>query len=240
MTELVTLAGRYKLIYLDPAWNYWGDSDKDQAAGKHYNTMTYEELVKLPVRSLIDDPGVIFMWATGPKMDEAVDLIRAWDFYYRGIGYLWIKTTKDGRVISGQGVRPSFVKPTTELVLVGSTEPKEAEETAEMVIIGSTQAKGRTLPLKTEKQSQLIFAPRPPKHSEKPSEARERIEELFGNVPRIELFARRKHQGWDSWGLEANGPMSAVQAVSPKLRKQLEELEANQRVMSLIEDLPQE
>jgi len=237
MIELASLAGRYKLIYLDPPWDYYGDPDKDQAAGKHFNMMPFDELVKLPVHSLIDPPGVIFMWATGPKLDEAVDLLRMWDFFYRGIGYIWIKTTKDGRIIKGQGVRPSFVKPTTELVIVGSTEPPEESE---LVIIGSTEAKGRTLPLETESQGQLIFAPRPPRHSEKPPEARERIEELFGDIPRIELFARFQYRGWDAWGLESEGPMPAIQAHSPKLRERLRELEVAQEVMRLVEELPQE
>jgi N6-adenosine-specific RNA methylase IME4 len=241
MKSLDEFFGRFKVIYTDNPWLYWGDPDKDQAAGKHYNMMSYEELVRLPVRALIDDPGVIFMWATGPKLAEAVDLIRAWNFYYRGIGYFWIKTTKDGHVIEGQGVRPSFVKNTVELVLIGSTEPR-----------------GRTLPIYTEKQSQLIFepdqdqlisgsdqlifAPRPNNgtHSAKPDEARWRIEELFGDVPRIELFARKRYSGWTAWGFEAEELMPSSEARSPKLREKLEALEASQRIMSILEALPQE
>ncbi len=40
------------------------------------------------------------------------------------------------------------------------------------------------------------------KHSKKPKEVRNRIQELFGDKPRIELFARQKAEGWDSWGNE--------------------------------------
>jgi len=235
MIDLSTLSGRFKVVYADPCWDYWGSAEKDQAAGKHYNTMPYEELAALPVRKLIDDPGVLFMWTTGPKLGEAIDLLRAWGFYYRCIGYVWIKTTKEGKVIGGQGVRPSFVKQLDEVVLVGSTEPL----TDEFVIIGSTALKGRTLPILTENQEQNVFAPRG-SHSEKPDEVRRRIEELFGDVPRIELFARRRHSNWDAWGLEADGLMSAGEAKSPKLRTRLEELEFYQRIMSIVEGLPQE
>lgn len=238
MTDLLTLGRKYKLILLDPAWEYEGDPDKPQAAGKHYNTMSLDELKDLPVRGLIEDPGVIFVWATGPKLDQAVDLIRSWDFYYRGIAYVWVKTTQGGKVINGQGIRPSFVKSTTELVLVGSTDPPDVE----LVLVGSTGKSGRTIPLKTESQGQVVFAPRG-EHSEKPDEVRWRIEELFGDIPRLEMFARCKFSGWDAWGLEANGPMQAVDAQSPKLREALlrrADLEAQRALTASIGDLPED
>ena len=43
------------------------------------------------------------------------------------------------------------------------------------------------------------------KHSEKPPEARDRIVQLLGDLPRIELFAREKVEGWDVIGYEVNG-----------------------------------
>lgn len=218
---LIELAGRYKLVYLDPCWEYYGDPDKDQAAGKHYNTMPLAEMMALPVRQLLDGHGVVFMWATGPKMGEAIDLLRAWGLYYRCVAYIWIKTAKDGHVIEGQGVRPSFVKQLDEFVIVGSTQPE-----------------GRTLPLLTESQGQNIFAPRPDGvHSRKPDEARWRIEELYGDIPRIELFARCRFPGWDAWGLEADGPMPSSMAKSPKLQAKLAEMEAYRDAMAALADL---
>lgn len=236
MIDLATLRGKYKVVYLDPAWPYYGDPDKDQAAGKHYNEMRFEELQALPVRDLFDGAGVAFMWVTGPKLEMGIDLLRTWGLHYRGIAYIWVKTTKDGKVIEGQGVRPSFVKSLAEVVLVGTTEPLE------MVIIGSTGARGRTLPLETESQGQWIFAPRGA-HSEKPPEARWRIEELFGDVPRLEMFARCQFPGWDTWGREADGPMPASEARSPKLRDMLirmAELEEQKAITAAMGDLPQE
>ncbi len=225
MIELASLPTTYKVLYLDVPWKYYGDPDKDQAAGKHYNQMPFEELAALPVRERICAPGVALIWATCPKLDEAVDLIRAWDLHYRGVAYVWVKTTQDGRVIDGQGVRPSTVKPTTELVLVGATE-----------------SVGRPLPILTGSQGQVVFAPRG-EHSEKPNEVRWRIEELFGDVPRLEMFARRRYVGWDAWGLEADGPMPAVNAQSPKLRDALikrAELDELRAITASMQDLPQE
>jgi N6-adenosine-specific RNA methylase IME4 len=211
MRPLDTLPSVYRVIHIDVPWEYYGDPDKDQAAGKHYNMMSFEELEALPVRQLIDGKGVLFMWATGPKLAEAIDLIRQWGFYYRGIAYFWIKTTKDGKV----------------------------KQLGEIVLIGSTQKRGRTLPLRTESQSQYVFAPRPPGHSSKPPEVRERIEELFGDTSRIELFARGCPPGWDAWGMEADKPMPSHLARSTKLKAKLREAEEAERIRELVGKLPQ-
>lgn len=175
----------YDVVYSDCPWPMWGDPNKDQAAGKHYDLMSKEELAALPVRDLLDGHGVVLVWATCPRLDVAIDTLRAWGLHYRGIAYVWVKTSRAGNIISGQGVRPTTVKPTTELVLVGSI-----------------RARGRPLPLMTEGQGQVVLAPRG-RHSQKPAEVRRRIEELFGaEVRRAELFARERAPGWDGWGAE--------------------------------------
>jgi len=214
--------GRYSVIYSDPCWSYYGDPDKDQAAGKHYNMMDYSELRALPVRSLAAKSAALLLWATGPKLDEAVDLIRDWGFHYRGVAYVWVKTTNAGQVIHGQGVRPSFVKPTTEFVLVGSTHKT-----------------GRTLPLQTESQGQVVFAPRGA-HSQKPEDFRHRIEELFGDVPRLEMFARTCAPGWDVWGNEAGHLLDPGEARSDRLQATLREAHERKALESLLDSLPQE
>lgn len=178
----------YRIVLADPPWAYYGDPTKDQAAGKHYSLMATEAICALPVREHVESPAACFMWATGPKLPDALEVMRAWGFHFRGIAYVWVKTSNDGRIIHGQGVRPTFVKPTTELVLVGSTVKR-----------------GRPLPLLTEAQGQVVLAPRPGgRHSAKPPEVRKRIVELLGDIPRVELFARDAEPGWDVWGNEVN------------------------------------
>ena len=81
-------------------------------------------------------------------------------------------------------MRPSIVKPTTEFVLAGSP-----------------MARGRPLPLADEAVPQVVMAPKQA-HSTKPAEIRLRIERLYPSARRIELFARERHPGWDSWGLD--------------------------------------
>lgn len=176
----------YRVVLADPPWLYYGNPNKPQAAGKHYGMMSTLDIMALPIANCVERPAALFMWATGPKLPDALEVMRAWGFHYRGIAYVWVKTSQDGRIISGQGTRPTFVKPTTELVLVGSTCKT-----------------GRPLPLLTEAQGQVVLAPRPGnKHSAKPAVFRERIVELLGDVPRIELFARERVPGWDAWGNE--------------------------------------
>jgi len=204
--DLNKVSKKYHVIYTDPCWSYYGDPLKDQAAGKHYDLMTLDQLSKLPVNKLAAKPCVMFMWATCPKLDNAVDLMRAWGFHFRGVAYVWVKTTKNGKIISGQGVRPSFVKPTTEIVIFGTSKEIEEEtsDNSEFVLVGSTQKFGRSLPLLTESQGQVVLAPRG-RHSEKPKEVRKRIEDLFGECSRLEMFAREHPAGWDAWGNEAGG-----------------------------------
>lgn len=176
--------GSYDVIYADPPWKYYGDPNKDQAAGKHYECMTFDQLAELDVRSLLKHRAIIAMWTTGTKMAEACALFPRWGCYYRQVLQIWIKTKKDGTPIEGQGVRPSFVKQMDEFLLIGSTTEK-----------------GRTLPIMTERMPQNGFEPRPGNvHSRKPALFRNRLVELFGDVRRVELFSREVVPGWDAWG----------------------------------------
>lgn len=177
---------RYDVVYCDPPWFYYGSQTKMAAAGKHYQLMPYDDILALPVREIMSDKAALFLWATGPRLDWAIDAIRAWKLHYRGIAYVWVKTRKDGTPVGAQGVPPTFTKPTTELVLAATTV-----------------VRGRPFPILDFKQPQTVFAPRG-EHSRKPEEVRQRIEALCGKRPRIELFARGAVKDWDTWGLEAD------------------------------------
>lgn len=186
-------AGRFDIIATDPPWPYYGSTTKDAAAGKHYDLMTEDDIKRMPVKNLLrSKQGAVFVWATGPKLDLAVDAIRQWGFHYRGVAFVWVKTRQDGGVIGAQGVPPTATKPTTELVLLGTTQPK-----------------GRPFPLLDAAVSQVVMAPRT-RHSEKPLEVQDRIVRLYGDRPRIELFSRRVVDGWARWGNEAPADSSSA------------------------------
>lgn len=179
--------GTYDVIVADPPWGYYGDPDKDQAAGKHYELASDQDIKDMPVAQLAHDTSVLFLWATSPRLDLAIDAMRGWGFAYRGVAFVWVKTTLTGNIINGQGVRPSIVKPTTELVLAGSF--KKA---------------GRPLPLSDESIGQVVLAARG-EHSQKPEQVQDRIEKMYPMQSKIELFARRQRPCWVCWGNEVVG-----------------------------------
>jgi N6-adenosine-specific RNA methylase IME4 len=176
---------RYEVVLADPPWSYYGQQDKWGAAAKFYPLMADHEIRAFPMAELLTPRSVVFVWATGPRLDFAIQCLSNWGLTYRGMAFVWVKTKLTGEPIGAQGVRPSIVKPTTEFV-----------------IAGSTVARGRPLPLADEGVPQVVMAPKQA-HSKKPREVHERIEQLYPSARRIELFARAARTGWDAWGQEA-------------------------------------
>ena len=174
--------GPFEIVYADPPWSYYGSPIKDAAAGKHYPLMSQEALAKLPVREIMARRAALFLWATGPRLHFAIELLQTWKLHFRGVLYVWIKTNRRGEINRGQGIVPTFTKPTSEFVLAATTTPT-----------------GRPFPLLDLAQAQVVLHPRSD-HSRKPAIFRTMIEELCGNRPRIELFARDSASGWVAWG----------------------------------------
>lgn len=178
---------RYEILYVDFPWFYTPFG----TAKLPYKPMTEEEIGEFDLSRFRADRCVMFSWATWPKLDIAMRCGEHWakrhGMHYQGAAYLWVKTKKDGTPIKAAGPRPRLVKPITEVVLAYSSTKN-----------------GRTFPLLTESQKQTIFAPKPARgqHSRKPPETRDRIVELLGDRPRIELFARERVRGWAGWGDE--------------------------------------
>ncbi len=176
----------YDVVLADPPWSYYGQQDKEGAAASHYPTMTDEHLLAFNVRErFMNDRSVLFMWATGPRLDFALRCIDAWGLSYRGLAFVWVKTRADGAPVGAQGVRPSIVKPTAELVLAASQVTK-----------------GRPLKLQDESIRQVVMA-RKMEHSRKPDDVHSSIERMYPTASKVELFARRARPGWAAWGNEA-------------------------------------
>jgi N6-adenosine-specific RNA methylase IME4 len=173
---------KYSIIYCDPPWSYRDKRDKHPrlcgGASAHYPTMDIEDLKKLPIESLADTNCMLFMWCTFPNLQEGLDLIKAWGFTYKTLGFSWLKTNKrNGEPFFGIGY---YTKSNCEICLIG--------------------VKGK--PIKVSNSvSSVIISPRE-RHSKKPDIVRDKIVQLCGDLPRIELFARDKTPGWSSWGNE--------------------------------------
>ena len=180
------LAGTYEVIYADPPWSYrqnGGPKGKRGMASAHYGCMWLDALAALPVDKLAAPGGcALFLWATGPMLEEALLLMGAWGFEYKGIAFTWAKTNRKGPGwFWGMG---SYTRANAELCLLGVTHGYKAGKH-----------------VRSHGVHQIIASP-VRRHSEKPPEVRERIVQLLGDVPRIELFARQKADGWDAWGDE--------------------------------------
>ncbi|MCD8122489.1 MAG: DNA methyltransferase [Clostridiales bacterium] len=168
---------KYNIIYADPPWQYRSGAVQG-AAKNHYPTMSDDELYHLPVGEMADEEAVLFLWATFPKLPEAFRLIESWGFRYKTVAFVWVKQNPSGNgFFLGLGW---WTRGNAEICLL------------------ATKGKPRR---KSAKISQLVISPRM-EHSRKPEQVRELIVELAGDLPRIELFARQKTDGWDVWGNE--------------------------------------
>jgi len=135
---------KYEIILADCPWPYYGSKVKDAAAGKHYDLMSLDDIAKIPVREMAEKRAALFLWATCPRLPDAIDTIRAWGWHYRGVAFAWCKVRKsDGALIHGQGVPPTFTKPSMELLLVATT-----------------MKTGRAFPLLDLAMPQVVLAPR--------------------------------------------------------------------------------
>lgn len=166
---------RYSVIYADPPWSYVQGGRG--AAKKHYATMATEEIENLPVKRLADADCTLFLWVTFPNLKQGLSTIEAWGFQYKTIAFNWVKKTKRGRYFWGCG---HWTRSNSEVCLLAvKGTPKRVCASVHSVIDSEVR-----------------------EHSQKPEEARTRIVQLMGDVPRIELFAREHAPGWDCWGNE--------------------------------------
>ena len=167
---------KYNIIYADPPWQYWEGGDKNQS--QHYSTMTMDDIKQLPIQDLTADNCILFLWTTRPIILEMKELLDAWGFKYSTIGFVWVKSKKDGTGFAfGNG---NWTRANAEYCIIAT--------------------KG-SVPRQDASISEIIYEPKG-KHSQKPSIVRDKIVQLVGDIPRIELFARQKTEGWDVWGNE--------------------------------------
>ena len=171
---------KYNIIYADPPWSFSSWSNKAQKhVTKHYKTMTIEEIKGLPIQDIAADNAVLCMWATFPNLSLALETIDAWGFTYKTTAFTWVKQNKrNSSLFWGMGY---YTRSNAEICLLAT--------------------RGKPLQRLSHKVHSVIVSP-VEQHSKKPDETRVRIEELFGDVPRIELFARQHTDGWDCWGNE--------------------------------------
>ena len=168
---------KYNVIYADPPWRY-RNKPNGRSPEDHYPTMHMEDIKALPVKELAADDCVLFLWVTFPQLKDAWGVMEAWGFTFKSVAFVWVKLnpSSDG-VFWGMGY---WTRSNAEICLLATRgRPRRKAANVHQVIISHVE-----------------------EHSKKPEEARRRIEALMGDVPKIELFARRTSPGWDVWGNE--------------------------------------
>lgn len=174
----------YSIVYADPCWNYAGreqhnKKEANKSVEQHYPTMTLDELKKLKVKEICQKDCLLFMWTSSPHLNQAIELMTSWGFEYKTVAFVWYK----------QKTNPGYYTMSEcELCLVGKKgnipRPRGARNVRQFL----SEERGR--------------------HSSKPVEIRKRIEQMFPEQKKIELFSREKVDGWDCWGNEVECSIS--------------------------------
>ena len=182
--DIYNTENKYDIIYADPAWTYTNvvknNPKKWGSAQSHYVCSSNNEMKSMPIKEISNKNSVLIMWVTAPCLEEGLDLMKSWGFQYKTVLFTWAKQNRISD--SWQFGMGHYTRPNTEFCLFG--------------------VKGKGIKVKSHSVRQLIVS-HVRDHSRKPDEARERIVNLFGDIPRIELFARESADGWDCYGYEA-------------------------------------
>lgn len=174
----------FRTICADPPWRFrtWSETNQHKAASKHYPLMMTDDIKALPVSEIAAEHSVLLLWAVNPMVPHAIEVMKAWGFTYKTLGFIWAKTTSRTdmswapKYHMGLGY---WTRANSEIVLLG--------------------VRGKPTRLAKDVRQLIVSSRR--EHSRKPDEFYERVQRLCGG-PYIELFSRKSRPGWISWGDE--------------------------------------
>lgn len=182
----------FKLILADPPWPY-DDPGVRGGTDLHYENLSVADIAGMRVQDLADRHCVLALWITRPMADEGRIVLQRWGFRHYGELFTWVKFDTKGDPWLGNG---RYTRANSEGCLLG--------------------IRGRGIERQDAGVSQLIDTYGPRKdHSYKPEESYRRLEQLFGDVSRLELFARRQRPGWTTWGNEVPSDPSITKTLFP-------------------------
>lgn len=173
----------FSCILCDPPWAYRVYSKKGQgrSAENHYRTMNKYDIYNLDVAGIAAKDCILFLWVTFPCLLDGLQALKSWGFEYRTLGFCWVKRNrKSPSWFWGLGF---WTRANPEICLIATKgRPRRVSQSVHSVV--DTPIEG---------------------HSKKPDVVRERIVQLVGDIPRIELFARQRTDGWVCLGDEIDG-----------------------------------
>ena len=182
------MSGPYKIIYADPPWRFEVRDRKtglEKSPDAHYETMTLGDLQLIQAPSA--SSSLLAMWVYDPMLPEALELAAAWGFKFTTVLFRWIKTTNGQLRLFDPTPKPHF----------GMGYHTRGGGCEEVWLF----KRGKGLPVLNHGIRKEFFAPKR-EHSRKPDEVAKWLVDLYGDVHRLEMFARTEREGWDSWGNE--------------------------------------
>lgn len=193
----------FDIILADPPWafnNKKTGGNMKSGAAFHYPCLSNKELCQLPISKIISNCAVLFMWVpsallfdNSKKQIHASTIMQAWGFTYKTVVFDWLKVDKNGKPAFGMD---HYSRQSVELCLLG------------------TKTGGKALERKSKSVRQSIIVP-VRKHSKKPDEQYDKIEQLYGqDVKKLELFARTPRSGWSQWGNDINDKLDIRESIS--------------------------
>lgn len=209
MTNIINFpTKKYQIIYVDPPWSYYNDTTVTPEQNKSglglmrkvpYPVMSSSDIKTLPVKNIAEDDSILFIWTTDYHLQKCLEVISCWGFTYKTIGFVWQKLNKQDKPVCFMGAYT--LKSGVEICLLAT--------------------KGKNAPkLVVKRNIRSFIASNRLHHSKKPDEIRDRIVQLVGeDKTKIELFARERFDGWDSWGnqIEENNKIENVVDFRPQL-----------------------
>ncbi len=172
----------YSQILCDPPWSYRDECHAGKrGAGYKYSLLTVEQIRAFNVQAIAAKDAVLFLWVTWPTIQDGLSVMEAWGFKYKTVGFLWVKMNrlwKPGQQVSTFMGMGNWTRANTEPCLIGVRgKPKRVRASVHQVIYAPVQ-----------------------QHSRKPAIVRDKIVQLMGDGPRLEMFARANPDGWDTFG----------------------------------------
>jgi N6-adenosine-specific RNA methylase IME4 len=178
---------KYDIIYADPPWQYRTKESLHTTSilngelNTHYSTLELKDLKNLPIQKISNKDCLLFLWVVSPMLDDCIDVLKSWGFEYSTIAFIWHK----------QRSNPGhYTMSECEICLVGK--------------------KGKIPQPRGKRNIRQFYSELRTKHSAKPKEIRDRITAMFPTQRKIELFAREKTDGWDTWGNEIDNSITLI------------------------------
>lgn len=203
---------RYQIVVADPPW-YYNDRRKIRkdsgrptrgiGAVLHYPLLKPADLCRMRVAEITADRALLFLWCPCPQLPSGLAVMDAWGFSFATVAFVWCKLNpRAALTIRLDGITSAReLQPRLQPALFFGPGYYTGSN-VELVLLGRKKG-ARSIPHRPgHKHGQVVFWPRPTDHSRKPEIFQDLIEDMYPDLDKVELFARRPRPGWDVWGNE--------------------------------------